>query len=373
MPATVPIWASQPFKALYVTFFLFKLPFNLIYYICKFNLSKHLRPNKELSAKDNVGTAVFKSIFQALAATRTPSLMVPEPTAAGERCVDVKIPSPSLLTGVLASSDAVKPAPLHAVWFPSPPSRDAAAANSQKTLLHFPGGAFVIKFNYANFAPLIAAAARKNLNVGRTIWAQYRLAGSPETSFPAAVQDALAFYAYVLSTNIDPKNVMLSGDSAGGNVALALLRYLEESKVLPLPGSCMAFSPWVHVSDHAAIDYNASRNADGDVLGADFLQWGADAYRPGLVSKEVEPYISPLHHPFKTSVPLFLHVGGAEAFCADVEEFASQMWQVNGSDKTLLAVTPHVTHDILVIPGHQGKTEELYKSLRDANAMFDRS
>lgn len=372
MPATASIWASQPFKALYVTAFLVKLPFNLIYYIFKFNLSKHLRPNRELSAKDNVGTIVFKSVFQALAATRTPSIMVPEPTAAGERCVDVKIPSPSLFTSVLFPSDAVKPAPLHGVWFPSLPSTDAAEANSQKTLLHFPGGAFVIKFNNADFAPLLAAAASKNLNVGRTIWAQYRLAGSPETAFPAALQDALAFYAYVLSTNIDPENIILSGDSAGGNVALALLRYLEETKVLPLPGSCMVFSPWVHVTVNAAIDYNASRNSDGDVLVADLLQWGADAYRPSLVSKETEPYISPLHHPFKTSVPLFLHAGGAEAFCADIEEFANQMQQVNGGDTTLLAVTPHVTHDIVVIPGHQGKTEELYKSLRDANAMFDR-
>lgn len=226
--------------------------------------------------------------------------------------------------------------------------------------------------NYADLAPVAAAAASKTLNVGRTIWAQYRLAGGPETSFPAAVQDALAFYAYVLSTNIEPKSTKLSGDSAGGNIALALLRYLEQTTVLPLPGSCTVFSPWVHVADHATIDFNASRNSDGDVLGGDLLQWGADAYRPSLVSKEVETYISPLHHPFKTSVPLFLHAGGAEAFCADVEEFAIQIQQVNGSDKTLPAVTPHGTHDILVMPGHQGKTEEFYKSLRDANAMFDK-
>lgn len=122
MPATTPIWASQPFKALYVTLFLFRLPLNLIYYIFKFNLSKHLRPNLELSGKDNVGTRVFKSTW----------VMVPEPTAAGERRVEVKIPSPNLFTGVLASSDAVQPTPLHAVWFPNLPSEDGAEANSQK-------------------------------------------------------------------------------------------------------------------------------------------------------------------------------------------------------------------------------------------------
>lgn len=87
----------------------------------------------------------------------------------------------------------------------------------------------------------------------------------------------------------------------------------------------MSFSPWLRVSSHDQADYEASRNAKTDVLIGPLLQWGADAYRPEAPSAGVESYISPLHHPFKTSIPILLHGGGGEAFCDDIKEFGKEM------------------------------------------------
>lgn len=69
--------------------------------------------------------------------------------------------------------------------------------------------------------------------------------------FPVALQDAVTAYAYVLNTlNVRPENVVISGDSAGGNLALALLPYMHEEGelVLPHPRAALLWSPWVDLT-----------------------------------------------------------------------------------------------------------------------------
>jgi hypothetical protein len=69
------------------------------------------------------------------------------------------------------------------------------------------------------------------------LYVQYRLAG-PNAPFPAAVQDLLTSYHYVLDLGVTPENITLVGDSAGGNVVIAFLRYLETGQsLLPRPGN----------------------------------------------------------------------------------------------------------------------------------------
>lgn len=139
---------------------------------------------------------------------------------------------------------------MRGVWLPSPLTSDAPDPHKEKVILHFPGGAFVITFGHETSGRPAWEILNKHLKASKLLWAQYRLAASEETRSPAAVQDALTYYRYVVSLGVDPKNIILSGDSAGGNVVLALMRHLEsaQSPELPLPGGVIVFSPWVQVT-----------------------------------------------------------------------------------------------------------------------------
>jgi hypothetical protein len=84
---------------------------------------------------------------------------------------------------------------------------------------------------------------------------QYCLAVEDHASFPATLQDAITAYAHVVHVlGVSTEHVVLSGDSAGGNLALALLRYLHEDArpALALPRAALLWSPWLDLAGGAA-------------------------------------------------------------------------------------------------------------------------
>ncbi|PWN43880.1 alpha/beta-hydrolase [Ceraceosorus guamensis] len=86
----------------------------------------------------------------------------------------------------------------------------------------------------------------------RTFSLDYRLAvpGQPSKgSYPAALLDGLAGYRYLVrECEFKPENIIIAGDSAGGNLALAICRYLRDEKIDEMPGSLLLLSPWVDTS-----------------------------------------------------------------------------------------------------------------------------
>lgn len=80
----------------------------------------------------------------------------------------------------------------------------------------------------------------------------YRLCvpGRPEVgSFPAPLADAVAGYRYLVrDCEFDTKNIIVAGDSAGGNLALALCRYLRDERIEGMPGAMLLLSPWADTS-----------------------------------------------------------------------------------------------------------------------------
>jgi len=102
----------------------------------------------------------------------------------------------------------------------------------------------------------------------------YRLSAGPpfepRNPFPAAVIDAIAAYKYlVCEVGFLPQNITVGGDSAGGNLALAVTRYVVESRLshLPPPGGLFAASPWVDMSfSRATIDSSYYLNAKSDIF-----------------------------------------------------------------------------------------------------------
>lgn len=328
---------------------------------------------------------MLRMVFQYCTATQTRHLFDDDPAEANEKLVKIESPAATSFIDALAPTAHVKPAPVKGVWLPSLLPQDGSDVSDQKVVIHFPGGAFVMTFGHQTAGKPISELFVKHLATDKLLWAQYRLAADETTCFPAAVQDALTYYHYVVSLGINPSNIILSGDSAGGNVVLALIRYLEAQpgsthdqpadrstyKPLPLPGGAIVFSPWVHVTPRAGEDYKACSNTRADILTGPLLQWGADSYLASS-DRAVEAYVSPLYHPFKTSIPLYVHAGATEAFFTSISSFSKEMRQVEGNRVRFYA-TAKGPHDLLLCHSSFGMTQDLRLALDDAHLFFQDS
>jgi acetyl esterase/lipase len=109
------------------------------------------------------------------------------------------------------------------------------------TMLYLHGGGY-IACGPKNHRAITGAYANGGLN---TFVPDYRLA--PEHPFPAAVDDALAAYKGLLDGGIPPGRLSISGDSAGGGLALATL-LAAKAAGLPMPSCAIVFSPWTDLA-----------------------------------------------------------------------------------------------------------------------------
>jgi acetyl esterase/lipase len=115
-----------------------------------------------------------------------------------------------------------------------------------------------------------------------------------------------------------PKQVVLVGDSAGGNLALALLCALRDAGE-PLPAGAVLLSPWVDLRCRAA---SFTTNADADFLDVVASRRDAAGYAGGR--DLADPVLSPLEANLARLPPLYLQAGGAELLLDDVEALASR-------------------------------------------------
>ena len=146
---------------------------------------------------------------------------------------------------------------------------------------------------------LVAHAAAKAL------FPSYRLASNEDGRYPASLQDAIIAYGYLLDLRILSGKVVLSGDSAGGNLAIGLLRYVAEyHHVLPGPSSLLLWSPTTDLSvvrKPEVIDQN--QRSYTDFLSGRFCAWGADGLIKDAPSTATLHFL-PKKRPFPTNVPM---------------------------------------------------------------------
>lgn len=123
----------------------------------------------------------------------------------------------------------------------------------KKIAIHFHGGAFVLggcRPKEGGWGPDMFA---RKLS-GFSLMPQYRLTSNSSTRFPTAMQDGLTAYMYLLGQGVSPKDIVLSGFSAGANLVVALVRYLTEEKgFLPLPRMSLLWSPWLDLRTPAEV------------------------------------------------------------------------------------------------------------------------
>ncbi len=200
-----------------------------------------------------------------------------------------------------AQSTPVNAGGVAAEWIATP-----GAAND-RVILYLHGGGYVLG-SVNTHREMIARLSRAAS--ARVLALNYRLA--PEHPFPAAVDDAVAAYRWLLSQDIKPNRVVVAGDSAGGGLTAAALVAIRDAK-LPSPAAGVCLSPWV---DMEGIGESMTTKAQVDpmVQKAGLL----DMARTYLNGKDPRsPLAAPLYADLKGLPPLLIHVGEAETLLDD--------------------------------------------------------
>ena len=361
----------QPYKAVYTLLFVATLPLRvfatLIYYI-----PKPLRQNPTWTYHQAVGNRVFGIWWRFATAIEFRAAKTLKPGSEKERFVVISPPSssstaPSPYVGIANSDPAIVPSTIGGAWYVSAPKPGEVPA---RVVLYFHGGAYVmggVRKLEGGWGPSVLSKAMGC----PVLLPQYRLSVEDNASFPAALQDAITAYSYVLNElKVPATDIVLAGESAGGNLALALVRYLTDEGAatgLPLPRAALLWSPWLDLAtDPVAVDRHP-RLAQDYIFGT-LMAWGVRRFTPTGWSSG-HPYLSPLGNEFYSAVPLFVHTGTVELIYEDHVKYAQRMRE-NGTRVELLE-TPEAPHDIFGAGIILGFIKEAHEAAAHAARFVD--
>ncbi|KZT61133.1 alpha/beta-hydrolase [Calocera cornea HHB12733] len=236
------------------------------------------------------------------------------------------------------------------------------AAPGERVLLFFHGGKYVI--GTAHPSDMTSFIPSQLCNFARTVQrvaaVEYRLssmtADAATYPFPTALIDAITSFRYLLDLGFDPVNIFIVGDSAGGNLALALTRYLVEEERLSLAGLIL-LSPWCDLtSSHSRPGLSRQMNVEKDVLGSaiDPGSYATNAFLCGMSPEN--RYISPsckwIHPSFRGFPRTYLAAGEMEVFLDEIRTLKSRMeGAINGG--LVYDETPGAPHGEPPLPCHR--------------------
>ncbi|MCP4436594.1 MAG: alpha/beta hydrolase [Actinomycetia bacterium] len=207
------------------------------------------------------------------------------------------------------------------------------------TVLHLHGGGYCMGGHdtHRGFAGRLAIAAQARVAVP-----DYRLA--PEHPFPAALDDALAATSELLSMRPGPEHTALTGDSAGGGLAVATLMALRDAGG-PVPAAAALISPWADLTQSA--DSHDRLDGLDPLLVREDLDQMADAYLAGCDPRD--PRVSPVFADDLAGLPpLCIEVGDQEVLLDDSTALAA-LARRSRIDVSL-TVWPELTHDFQIFP-----------------------
>jgi monoterpene epsilon-lactone hydrolase len=175
------------------------------------------------------------------------------------------------------------------------------------SILYLHGGGYVV--GSINTGRAFAARLSKATDA-RVLTIDYRLA--PEHPFPAAVEDAVSAYRWMLEQKISAAKIALTGDSAGGGLVLAALVAIRDA-TLPMPAAGICLSPWVDLEGLGA-SMTAKASVDPMLRKAELLEI-AKLYLNG--QDPHAPLAAPLYADLSGLPPLLIQVGTAETLLDD--------------------------------------------------------
>ena len=230
---------------------------------------------------------------------------------------------------------------------------------TDRFILHFPGGAYVARMPHMERG-MVARLCDAAHSRARMVY--YRLA--PEHPFPAGHEDCVGAYRQLLELGIDPRRIVLSGISAGGGMALAVLLALRDLK-LPLPAGAVLMSPLTDLTD----PHDGSRvsNAPRDPILSHKRGIEMRAmYVGGVSERMVHPYVSPVYGDFKGLPPLFFQVGSTEILLDDSRRCADKARGAGvEAEMEVWKLMPHGWQGLPFVPESERAIERLADFIRE--------
>lgn len=183
-------------------------------------------------------------------------------------------------------------------------------ANPEKVIMYVHGGGYV-SGSCNDHRGLIAKFA-KYTGIQNLLY-EYRLA--PEYPFPAALDDSVKVYKWLLAEGFKPENILIAGESAGGGLCLAILLALKEQGI-PMPVAAVAISPWTDLT--CSSDSYRTRNKKSL---APLYSWTVFSNHYVGNDKHNNPLISPLFGDLTGLPPIFINSGESDELFEDGEKF----------------------------------------------------
>ena len=353
----------QPIKGAYLLaalgFELLRLPFFIVKYLTSYG-----RQHPEWTFRQALTTRIVFAVVYHIANVQAKTPIPLTPGAEKERFVRIKPAGGDQYKGPLRINNDVQPVEIGATWYPKPLTASANKTNL-RVVLHIHGGAYVSGDGRTQASGYFAKLLQKHVGATHILMPQYRVSTLPASKtsnpFPAALQDSLTAYLYLLNDlHVAPSDIILSGDSAGANLSISLLRYIIEhgsGLSLPNPSAALLWSPWIDPSYDSGDFVHNNPNYTTDYVSTPFTKWDSAAYA-GSGGKAVlkNPYVSHKNQTFKTPVPLFVNTGSGEILYFDDCEWAQKMKEAD-NDVTL-DIGKHLPHDVLLLGNILGFDKE---------------
>ena len=215
--------------------------------------------------------------------------------------------------------------PVKGAWYSAPNETNSAV------LLYLHGGGYAY---YSKAHDNLIGLVVKAINT-KTFALEYRL--TPEYAYPAQLEDALAAYRWLVDSQPMGKNIIVAGDSAGGNLVLSLLIAIDQQK-LPAPKLAICISPWTDVTNTGdSMRQNERFDWVTKAMADKWAQW----YCAG--QNQSDPLISPVKAKLTGLPPIYIQAGSAEILIDMIRDFDEEA-KKQKADVTL-EVWENMTHD----------------------------
>lgn len=228
------------------------------------------------------------------------------------------------------------------------------ASARDTVVLYLHGGAYA--FYSQGHESLIAQAA---VACRAKVFAlDYRLA--PEHPYPAQLEDALAAYQWLLDSGTPAENIIVMGDSAGGNLTLALVLKLRELG-LPQPAGAVPLCPWTDVANqvcpyeamtaHDEFDFPQSRMVPR------WAGWFYSTHSPD------DPLISPIYADLSCLAPMYIQAGGKEILFDQIVRFVERAQEQDAEVR--LGIWPTMNHDFQIYGDEEPQSKEAWERIAE--------
>lgn len=289
------------------------------------------KKHKLVSGPEELKLAPFMRLLKAVHSMGEPESFTPEDLEKQRRSQDALGNMAASMSGLVWEPFTL--AGMDAAWM-----RLSREHRRRRVILYCHGGGYTS--GGLGFSKVLASKLTRATGMD-TLAFDYRLA--PEHPYPAAVEDALTAWAHLESLGIAPGDIVLAGDSAGGNLALVLCLKLREAG-RGLPGALLLMSPWTDMT--ASGESLRGRAGIDPVLTPEYMYAVREAYAGGLDPSDC--LLSPLFADFAGFPPALIQVGTHEILYSDAERLAERMLAAGADCR--LEVWENMWHDFQMYP-----------------------